>query len=189
LPLCCRAARFWIANRLPAASIYPATCAVFRRVWLHLNVSRRCDLQLRPPCRRLHDGVVITGTHVDLDPVRRSPPADTGRRSQVVDAQQLSPGGSSAAIRHLRRAGRPGLVVPTDECPAADENRMRRSCHVTRSVQVRRHGEDPRQTVLAPDGLNLQDAGDLGNGVGIVGRLQRPGEQRAFPDRLRLCFG
>ena len=49
---------------------------------------------------------------------------------------------------------------------------------VARTVEVRRHGRDPRPLVLTPHRLDVQDAGDLGDRVGVVGGLEVPGEQR-----------
>ena len=43
--------------------------------------------------------------------------------------------------------------------------------------------------VLAAQRLDLQDAGDLGDGVGVVGRLERPGEQAVLADRLVGVLG
>ena len=39
-----------------------------------------------------------------------------------------------------------------------------------------------------PVGLHGHDPGDLGDRVGIVGRLERPGEERGLGDRLRRQF-
>jgi GDP-D-mannose dehydratase len=38
--------------------------------------------------------------------------------------------------------------------------------------------------VLTTDGLDLQHPGDLGDRVCVVGRLQRPRQQRVLPDGL-----
>ena len=43
--------------------------------------------------------------------------------------------------------------------------------------------------MLTPDGLHLQDAGDLGDRVGVVGGLEVAGEQRVLADRLRRELG
>ena len=43
--------------------------------------------------------------------------------------------------------------------------------------------------MLAAIGLAQLDAGDLGDGIPLVGRLQRPGQQRVFVHRLRRKFG
>ena len=52
-------------------------------------------------------------------------------------------------------------------------------------VEVGGHRGDPGQPVLAADGLDLQDAGDLGDRVGVVGGFQVPGEEVILLQRLR----
>jgi len=39
-------------------------------------------------------------------------------------------------------------------------------------------------TVLSSVGLHLQDAGDLGDGLSVVGRFQGAGQQARLPNRL-----
>ena len=56
-------------------------------------------------------------------------------------------------------------------------------------VQVRRHRRDPAVPVLGAECLDVEDARDLGHGVGLVRRLQRAGHQRGLPDRLRGVAG
>ena len=60
---------------------------------------------------------------------------------------------------------------------------------VAGTVEIGRHGGDPVATVLVPIGLHADDPGDLGDGVGVVGRLQWAGEQRRLRDRLRCHPG
>ena len=48
---------------------------------------------------------------------------------------------------------------------------------VARTVQVGRHGRNEVVAVLVPVGLAEFDAGNLGDGVGLVGGFQRPGQQ------------
>ena len=55
---------------------------------------------------------------------------------------------------------------------------------VARAVEVRRHRRDVGLVVLATHRLDVQHAGDLGDGVGVVGRLQQAGEQGVLADRL-----
>src|SRR4051812_47388696 len=52
-------------------------------------------------------------------------------------------------------------------------------------VQIRRHGRNERCPVLAPKGLNVYDASDLGNCVGLVSRLKRSRQQVLLPQGLR----
>ena len=56
---------------------------------------------------------------------------------------------------------------------------------VARAVEVGGHGGEVAGAVLAVVAPAHLDARDLGDGVGPVGRLQRPGEQILFLDRLR----
>ena len=55
---------------------------------------------------------------------------------------------------------------------------------VVGAVQVGRHRRDPGPAILSAVGLHLQDAGDLGNGVGVVGRFECTREQARLLDRL-----
>ncbi len=56
---------------------------------------------------------------------------------------------------------------------------------VMRSVQVGWHGAPEIAPVLAVVALAQGDAGNLGQGVGRVGGLERPGEQRGLANGLR----
>ena len=56
---------------------------------------------------------------------------------------------------------------------------------VVGAVEIGGHHTDVAGAVLAVHALAQLDAGDLGDGVGLVGRLQRPGQQVFLPDRLR----
>ena len=59
---------------------------------------------------------------------------------------------------------------------------------VARPVEVRRHRGDEIAAMLKAIRLTQLDAGDLGDRVPFVRRLQRPGQQRAFGQRLRCQF-
>ncbi|MNN77018.1 hypothetical protein D3C81_1934490 [compost metagenome] len=52
-------------------------------------------------------------------------------------------------------------------------------------VKIRRHRRDCIEPVLAPIGLAHLDAGNLGNCVPLVGRLQLTGQQTALRHWLR----
>ena len=59
---------------------------------------------------------------------------------------------------------------------------------VPRPVKIRRHHADEIAPVLSRIGLAELDAGDFGDGIPLVGRLQFAGQQRRFGDRLRGEF-
>ena len=52
------------------------------------------------------------------------------------------------------------------------------------AIEVGRHGGDERGAILTIVGLAHGDAGDLGDGIGAVGRLQRSGKEVLLLDRL-----
>ena len=56
-------------------------------------------------------------------------------------------------------------------------------------VEIGRHHRDEIGAVLLAVGLAQLDGGDLGDGVPLVGRLERAGEQRLFAHRLRRELG
>ena len=60
---------------------------------------------------------------------------------------------------------------------------------VVRAVKICRHRRNKIVAVLASVSLAKFDAGDLGNRVGFVRRLERPAQQRAFRNRLRRVLG
>src|SRR5690606_25230654 len=85
--------------------------------------------------------------------------------------------------RHRRVAAAGSLVH------AADERRQHVGGGevevVARAVEVRWHRRDVGAAVLTAQRLYVHDAGDLRDGVRVVGLLQRTGEQGVLPDRLR----
>ena len=56
---------------------------------------------------------------------------------------------------------------------------------VAAAVEIGRHHVDEVGAVLAAIGLDHLDAGDLGDRIGLVGRLQRPGQHGILAHRLR----
>src|SRR5258705_8377694 len=60
---------------------------------------------------------------------------------------------------------------------------------VVRPVKVCRHHADEVCTVLTVVAAAKLNAGDLRNGVGLVGWLQRPRQQRLLLDGLRRVLG
>lgn len=97
--------------------------------------------------------------------------------------QELPARGARAPQRDLVTALGGGLVEAPDE--RRQDVRGLQVEVVARAVQVRRHRRDVRGPVLLAVRLDLDDAGDLREGVGLVGRLQRAGQQGVLADRLR----
>ena len=60
---------------------------------------------------------------------------------------------------------------------------------VAAAVQIGRHHIDEVGAVLAAIGLHHLDPGDLGNRIGLVGRLQRPRQHGILAQRLRRQLG
>ena len=63
-----------------------------------------------------------------------------------------------------------------------------RSCRLE-AIQIGRHEADATKAVLLAIGLHQLDAGNLGNRIPLVRRLERPGEQTLFLHRLRRVLG
>ncbi len=97
--------------------------------------------------------------------------------------QELPPRGAGAPQGDLLAALGGGLVEAPDE--GGQDVRGLQVEVVAGPVEVRRHGRDVRGPVLLAVRLDLDDAGDLREGVGLVGRLQRAGQQGVLVDRLR----
>ena len=89
--------------------------------------------------------------------------------------QELAQRRAGAPHVERRRAGQLGFVRLADQ-GGQDVARLEVEI-VAGAVEVRRHGGDEVAAVLAAEGLAELDAGDLGDRVPLVGRLQRAGEQ------------
>ena len=81
-------------------------------------------------------------------------------------------------------AGAPalGLVEAVDQ--GGQDVGVLRVKIVTRPVEVGRHGRDVMHAVLSPQCLNLKHAGDLGDRIGVVCRLERAGKQAVLTNGL-----
>ena len=64
-------------------------------------------------------------------------------------------------------------ILFNHESPRRGETFVTRK--ITRAVQIGRHGADKMTAELPPTGLAQSDPGDFGNGVPLIGRLERPG--------------
>lgn len=96
--------------------------------------------------------------------------------------QELAQRGAGAPEGELRQPLFLRLVEAADE--RGQDVRGFEVEVVARPVEVRRHGGDEGGTVLPAVGADLDEAGDLGYRVGLVGGLQRPAQQGVFGDRL-----
>jgi hypothetical protein len=56
---------------------------------------------------------------------------------------------------------------------------------VGRTIEVGRHRRDEVAAVLPSIGTTEHDAGDFGDGIPLVGRLERTGEERRLAHGLR----
>ena len=106
-----------------------------------------------------------------------------------------------ARRRSRRRAGTRAAACPCPRSSSSASPRSLASCAlrisagrtwldsqievVAGAVEVGRHRRDEVAAVLPAVGLAQLDAGDLGDRVPLVGRLERPGQQRVLGDRLR----
>ncbi|CAL5049018.1 unnamed protein product [Urochloa decumbens] len=105
---------------------------------------------------------------------------------EVVNVQELTQRRARAPDDDLRGVRRLGLVEPADE--RGQDVGVLRVEVVLRAVEVGRHGGDGVEAVLDAVGLAHLDAGDLGDGVPLVGGLERAGEERALRNGLRREF-
>jgi hypothetical protein len=107
--------------------------------------------------------------------------------AEVVDVEELAARASGAPDRHLA----PPLdlrVVELAEQRRQDV-RARQVEVVPGAVQVGRHRRDEVAPVLPAVRLAELDAGDLGDGVRLVGGLERPGQEVFLLHRLRALAG
>ena len=180
-----RAGRCAGASRAPAACRRSSACAACRPAWS----GRARSSPLKPTTsqtssRQLDDRQVLAGADVDV----------LGRRI-VPSSGSTSASAQSSTCRNSRR----GVPVPQiDELGVAAQLRLVRLADQRRqdvarlqvevvagAVEIGRHRRDEVAAVLPAIGLAQLDAGDLGDRVPLVGRLERAGQQRVLGDRLR----
>lgn len=87
----------------------------------------------------------------------------------------------------LRGIGRLSLMEPTDQ--RGQDVRVLRVEVVLRAVEIGGHGRNGIEPMLDAVGLAHLDASDLGDGVPLVGGLERAGEEGALRDGLRRELG
>ena len=100
---------------------------------------------------------------------------------EIVDVQELPARAAGPPQRHR-------LATELRVVELADHGRQHVGTLqvevVARAVEVGRHGGDEVRAVLLAIGLAELDAGDLGDRIGLVGRLQQAGQQALLDDRL-----
>jgi hypothetical protein len=101
---------------------------------------------------------------------------------QVLHVEELSARLPRTPDREGLCAGRLGFVRLVQQ--GRDHVTRGRIEVVAWPVEVRRHGRDEVAAVLTPVGLAQFQAGNLGNGVPLIGRLQRAGQEGVFRHRL-----
>jgi GDPmannose 4,6-dehydratase len=102
---------------------------------------------------------------------------------QVICVEKLPQRRAAPPAGHRRRAGRVRLMEFADE--RGQHMGGVKIVVVIRPVEVGRHGADEIAAVLPPVRLAELDAGDFGDRVPFVGRLQRAGEEVFLFQRLR----
>ena len=148
--------------------------------------------------RQIPDGNLLAGT--DIDQGRGSGVVQQFTVALLVQVHQEQAGfGQVVHLQELAQ-GRAGAPDGHSGCSAllclvefSDQGRQDMGFFqievVVGAVEVVGHGGQVSGAVLAVIGPAHGDAGDLGDGVGVVGRLQRAGQQILFLDRLRRQLG
>ena len=149
---------------------------------------------------QLPDGDVVPATHVDVAEHRLGVLPVGGLRqvhdvqaggSHVVHVQKFAPGRAGSPDGDAGRVAGLGLMEAANE--RWDYVRVFRVVVVARAVEVGGHDatvvHPVAGAVLAVVALAQLDAGDLGDGVGLVGGFQPAGEQGVFAHGLRGQLG
>ena len=131
---------------------------------------------------QLPDGDVLAGADVHQLTARVGLHEKQAGLGQIVCEEELPARAARAPDGHRLRPALPGLVEAADE--GRQHVRVLRVVVVAVAVEVGGHHADEVRPVLVAVGLAELDAGDLGDGVGLVGRLQLPGEQIPLLQRL-----
>ena len=97
---------------------------------------------------------------------------------QVIDIEELAQGAAIAPAGDGLQTGLLGLVETADE--GRQHVAVLGMVVIVGPVEVGGHHGDVVRAVLAVEELAILEAGDLGQGVGLVGLLQRAGEQAAL---------
>jgi hypothetical protein len=136
---------------------------------------------------KLLDGHLAPTPHIDmLQPGVLIHQEDHGV-GEVIHVEELAQRRPGAPDDDFGGIGRLGLVEPAYE--SGQDVRILGVEVVLRAVKVGGHGGNGVEAVLDAVCLAHLDAGDLGDGVPLVGGLERAGEQGVLRDRLRREHG
>ena len=132
--------------------------------------------------REFADGDIVAGADVDeVGGVVVSQQENTGV-GEVIGVKEFAAGCPSAPDQNLASTGFFGLVHLADES-WEDMGGVEIEV-VMRPVEIGGHGGEEGFSILAGVGLAEHDAGDFGDGVGVVGWLEWTSEKRVFADGL-----
>ena len=173
-----------LASRAPRTCRRRAACAACRRA-----CCGRSTMSPSKPTMSAINSSELGDRHVlapaDVDDLRRvvALHQEAHGVGQVVDMEELA----------ARRAGAPDGDLWRACCLRLVELAQQRRQHVRRlqvevvagAVQIGRHHGDRVEAVLLGVRLAHLDAGDLRDRVPLVGRLERPRQQRRLAQRLR----
>src|SRR5215469_6247307 len=137
---------------------------------------------LRYRSREFPYGNVFTRTNIDELQGRIILQDEHASISKIIDVEKLAPGCSCAPDNNSRRIINFCFVEPSDQ--RSDDMAVLGMVIVSRPIEVRRHHRYEITSVLAPVCLAKFYASDLRNGIGLVRRLERTGQQLIFAHGL-----
>src|SRR5262249_16207181 len=126
---------------------------------------------------------VVTCTDVDVQAVGVVSQKMDARVREIVDIEKFSPRSAAAPDDDLAGACNLSRVKFAQQS-RRDVTGLGMKV-VPRTVKIGRHCGDEVASMLAAVGLTKLDAGDLGDRIAFVGRLQGARQQRLFGNRLR----
>ncbi|MEY3838199.1 MAG: hypothetical protein RL304_1181, partial [Verrucomicrobiota bacterium] len=129
------------------------------------------------------DGDLLARADVDRAGLGVAVEEEEAGLGEVVRVQELAERRAGAPEAEDGVAAEPGLVHLADH-RGQDVGLLEREI-VAGPVQVARHRADEVAPMLGPGVVAELDARDLGDGIGLVGRLERAGQQGVLADRLR----
>jgi hypothetical protein len=169
------------AERLEPRNVEHLTRRAVRLARVEAQLSAEAD-HLAHDLRQLADRDVLTPADVEqLVAVVAVHQEQTGV-GQVVDVQELATRRARAPYDRFALAALARFVELPNE--RGQHVRILQIEVVARPIQIGRHHRDRVEAVLPGVGLAQLHAGNLGDGIRLVGRLERAGQQGALRDRL-----